>query len=149
MTYRLREDNIPAVLVALQTNGDLVLHLMTALLQQTQVNKHYQPLAEPSHARGYQELVPHLQQQEVEGLPQDGGHLLQCRQKALQRLLQSRQPVSCATDSTRSLCVTPPPTPLTHTLCNLYAAGLQWLPPPAPALPVHDLPLCDIAHPAE
>ena len=41
MTYSLREDDIPAMLVALQTNGDLILHLMAALLQQTQVNNSY------------------------------------------------------------------------------------------------------------
>ena len=142
VAYRLREHNIPAVLVALQTNGDLVLQLVAALLQKQKKTSHNQLVTEPS-CKGLRN--PHLQQQEVESLPQNGGHLLQCRQKVLKRLLQSRQPVSCGTDSTRSLSF--PHTP-TNTLSNLYAAGLQWWPPSASAPPVHNLPLCDIAHPA-
>ena len=73
VAYRLREHNIPAVLVALQTNGDLVLQLVAALLQK-QEPSHNRLVTEPS-CKGLRN--PHLQQQEVESLPQNGGHLLQ------------------------------------------------------------------------
>jgi len=37
VAYCLREDNVPAMLVALQANGDLVQHWLIALLEKTTI----------------------------------------------------------------------------------------------------------------
>ena len=56
VAYRLREHNIPAVLVALQTNGDLVLQLVAALLQKQEKTSHNR-LVQNLLVRGYETLT--------------------------------------------------------------------------------------------